>query len=122
MKTARLLILTLLILTILPWGAYVPAYAEATAATAPETSSFDQLSAAPAERAAIPVASRAKIFLKRKCRTAKFPGSPCGPDVLLQGVKTTCAGARVHPAPRPPVDRSAQGVSHAPPREPPRLI
>lgn len=114
MKTARLLILMLLTVTILPWGAFTAAFA----ATPPVAAA--QFVTAPFERAAVQAVNPMKSTAKRKCRVANLPGSSCGPDVLLHFASMPYGTDGVYTAPWPPQHWFAQGRTPSPPREPPR--
>lgn len=107
----RTLLLSLLILTVMPWGAYVAK----RGAPLP-----DAVSAVSAARADAPAGIEAG---SRKCRTATLPGSPCGPDMAPHSGSASMVlplaqrGGRGAKDPLVPTERQ-----DAPPERPPRLV
>ncbi|MHA3976395.1 hypothetical protein ACW9UR_01805 [Halovulum sp. GXIMD14794] len=105
MRITRALFLTLLLLLMLPWGAYVHARPGL-------------------QQAAVSAQARtgAATLQAHRCRIATLPGAPCGQDMILASdlvPAPTEAGDRL---PLPEDFAPARSLSPAPPRDPPRLI
>ena len=114
MRLLRLLLLLLMLVAVLPWGAYVNGSAR-FAATAPAAAAGDAL--APEARGE----RRVVLGAERPCRKGTLPGSPCGPDLGLLPFAAGFAGLGAGSL-RPPSDGpDPAGLSRAPPTEPPRL-
>lgn len=107
MDILRRSLILLMLSALLPWGAYSASFTAAD---------LSDLAAAPVADAGELVAS-----VKRKCRTATLPGSPCGPDLAEQ----PCTTAIYAPAIACAVHRrdvwSAAEQAQSPPTGPPRL-
>ncbi|RUS60028.1 hypothetical protein EGN72_12150 [Pseudorhodobacter sp. E13] len=103
----------LLMVLILPWGAYGAGHAGSDLRTA---------QGAQTVAATISDAKGAEIKARSACRIAVLPGSPCNPDpVLPPGLAPLTRSASASVA-VPLSDWHSQGRSLAPPRAPPRLI
>ncbi|WP_156025970.1 hypothetical protein [Sulfitobacter sp. 20_GPM-1509m] len=112
MTVLRALLLALMVLVVMPWGAFsavYPALAQPAHASASDAS---QVSAVPAsvERP------------RKRCRTATLPGSPCAQDIRLHDSVTLNAPARDAEVPVPQDRVLRSSVPKPPPQGPPRLI
>ena len=111
----------LLVLAVLPWGAY------SVAGTSPSVVWVDMISVAQL----VDLTDRADVGsrdpdlaivapVKKRCRTAALFGSPCGPDVTLSATKVVFG----NPTSRPAVFRDPAGwlagVEPSGPHDPPR--
>ncbi|SEK20768.1 hypothetical protein SAMN04488032_101288 [Pacificibacter marinus] len=64
-----------------------------------------------------------EVTIKKKCRTATLPGSPCAPDrALVTDTLTVVVKVPAPTAHRSIVNWSMQERSTAPPKQPPRLF
>jgi hypothetical protein len=119
MRIDRSFISFLMIVLMLPWGAYA---GHAQSRLTPQNIyTIEQANTAPI-RAAIQIQTPFKVSLKKKCRTATLPGSPCAPDRALLYATTTAFAD-----PDPVVSISIEnwhtsGQNTPPPRYPPRIF
>ena len=129
MRALRTLFLTLLVVSLLPWGAY---HARARTVAEPEVTLrvadmvVDELDGVElARRPALRSTSAApppRVEVRaQRCRTATLPGAGCGGDHALIGVPPTLPRSE-REATLLPADTTLQ-PSHdeAPPRSPPRI-
>jgi hypothetical protein len=103
MRVLHSVAILLLVLVMLPWGAYSGARVPASTAQKVSLEAFEdevgdlivEVAEARDERTALAV-QKAK-----ECRTASLPGSPCGPDVGLLSSSTSGPTSAPHDAKRP---------------------
>ena len=109
----RTFISALMMLLILPWGAYSAGHASPDQrianAISQETSTFTD-------------AKGAELTARKSCRTAVLPGSPCGPDPVLPAAMAIPVTAPEPGAKTVMQVFARQGRSLPPPRDPPRII
>ena len=120
MRLARSLFLVLLVLTILPWGAYAAAFSASGSSKAFGVYTFARPHAASDDQAVLPSLDTVKVFVKKKCRTANLPGSACGLDIALNASAQPPAYSASTPVQRAADGWGATGLSQAPPGDPPR--
>jgi len=121
MRMPRSFISLLTILIMLPWGAY--------ARNVPIQSQNEQqdvhaleLMSNQAFDAAVQLRKNTKVSVKKKCRIAILPGSPCGPDRALPATTKSVFESSVSRHPIPIKNWYIRGRHSGPPRDPPRFF
>ncbi len=102
MHRVRPIITALMLLLILPWGAYAGGFSLARTVTVD-----------------------ADVWLElpvKTCRTAALPGSPCAPDLALPAGTGTQSAARHERHVATPSRRLARDLARAPLKGPPRAV
>ncbi|MDP3960885.1 MAG: hypothetical protein Q8Q26_12650 [Pseudorhodobacter sp.] len=125
----RHIITLLMLVALLPWGAYVAAQSARAARSAqgvmPHVMTLVSAGEAPAtdSRAANPAPSQTIALAPRKCRTATLPGFSCSPDPAIR-MMSAAAGSPSRSATvfRPANDWTGASAAKAPPTGPPRSI
>ncbi len=110
MTTVRTLLSALMMVLMLPWGAYA---AGIPAAVTPAAVAADK-------GPAVQVAPEASA--KRKCHRTMPIGAPCGPDRVLPAPALAVPEGRSGAAVRPGGDWTAHDILRDPSRDPPRSI
>lgn len=122
MRTTRSLISLLLVLVMLPWGAYAGSHSASARVTHIVAITAAQAACTDDSAAIATTSPHQEASVKRKCRITTLPGSPCGPDrVILAAALPFGAGPTGMPR-LSFVDWIAPGPLLTPPRAPPRSI
>lgn len=120
MRRFKPFLCSLLMLIMLPWGAYAGGLSDFLTAARDMVHAAEQAKFAPgAQQAAV---TQSITVIHKKCRTAHMPGSACGPDIAMSGDTGLWPADR---RPDLPALRTAwQATEHdaAPPRDPPRIF
>lgn len=105
----------------LPWGAYAR---NATVQTQNEQLVFHALEwvGNAASEGIVQPQNTTKVSVKKKCRIAILPGSPCGPDRALPATIRSIFESSVSRHPIPIKNWYIRGRHSAPPRDPPRFF
>lgn len=128
MTAMRHMITLLMLVALLPWGAYVAAQSARAARSAqgvmPHVMTLVSADEAPATDLAVISAPRPSVALgPRKCRTATLPGFSCSPDPAIQMVSAAAGPpSRQGIVARPTNDWTGASAAEAPPTGPPRSI
>ncbi len=113
----RALISLLLIVIMLPWGAYA-----ARSSTQLNNVSQQAVGTHTIASVAMRLDVEVQNAFKKKCRTATLPGSPCSPDRALPNTISIVL-LRTRKKGRPAIVAwYIEGRTNAPPRDPPRLF
>lgn len=117
MNPFRALFLVLIVLAVLPWGAFASAQVPASAGVAqPDMVARAQVLDDPAPGAKVTVG------LQRRCPGPALPGAPCQPDHVLLPVQTEPPEDRPMRAPVPHSDAVRAGLNPSRPLDPPRTV
>ena len=120
MRALKALVTFLLLVGILPWGAYATALSSSARdhyAQAPGP----ELAGGPAETGADQAASgKSKAFTPRRCRTATLPGMRCGPDLAVLSIQARPQCEVSDSVAFADGEATLPDFSQAPPRSPPR--
>ncbi|WP_233416685.1 hypothetical protein [Halovulum marinum] len=126
MQPVRALIFAVLMLLMMPWGAYARVAAGDLPARYLPTTYGPEYGPVAAETGAaetgaaktIPAPVRATLI--RNCPGATLPGSPCGVELILAAAAAAARGESRVALPLPVDLRPARSLSPTPPRAPPR--
>lgn len=110
----RAFISLLMMVLILPWGAYAAGPVAAAPQLATQTAMPDDTG--------LYDAKGAEITARKHCRTAILPGSLCGADSILPIRAVGATDTQGPTVQMHPLDWPGQGQSPSPPRDPPRVI
>lgn len=118
----RPMITLLMLVIILPWGAYVAAAQARPHGIDRATIWVTDAVGTPADRATLPDESPTKVSAPRKCRTGILPGFSCNPDPAMQSAMLLLWQEPLHAAFPPAGQKTDRGPSEPPPDHPPRLF
>ncbi|WP_139204523.1 hypothetical protein [Pacificibacter marinus] len=120
MRINRYLISLLMSVLMMPWGAYA---GHIQARTIPLDLYATMQIEGDIVSAVVQNKTPIEVTIKKKCRTATLPGSPCAPDrALVTDTLTVVVKVPAPTAHRSIVNWSMQERSTAPPKQPPRLF
>ena len=98
MRVIRLIFITILVLAVLPWGAYAARFGLAPAHPAIPAAAEAQIRGAKAACGIVAVVTchaaaqdAAVVVPPRRCHGPALPGAPCGPDAVLAQKQATPA-------------------------------
>lgn len=115
MKPLRALLLVLLVVAVLPWGAFASAHAVPVPGDTQRDAST-QIMDIPTQNEA------AAIGLQRRCHGPALPGSPCQPDHVLLPVQDAMPERGSAVVLRLKAGRAGSGLPPSGPLDPPRAV
>ncbi|MHA6325063.1 hypothetical protein [Roseivivax sp. CAU 1753] len=120
MRCVQTLLLVVITVMLLPWGAYAADTARAASGAVAAVDTPDQGDALNDDQ---PESVRPTVAPVRKaCRMAMLPGASCAPDRALPETVTTRRDAPWQAVVLAIPDLALEGRMTAPPREPPRFV